>query len=95
MPDAARREQLGAFFFWTSWASVTERPGQPITYTNNWPHEPLVDNRPSGANAAWSVASVVLLLAAIAAFIAWARLSRRAGAGREASGPWIRSAGSS
>ncbi len=71
VPDAARREQLGAFFFWTSWAAVTERPGLPITYTNNWPHEPLVDNRPSGANVLWSVVSVVLLLAAIAAFIAW------------------------
>ncbi len=71
VPDAARRQALGAFFFWTSWAAVTERPGLPITYTNNWPHEPLVENRPSGANVVWSLVSVVLLLAAIAGFIAW------------------------
>jgi len=31
---------LGAFFFWTSWASTTNRPGNTITYTSNWPHEP-------------------------------------------------------
>jgi nitric oxide reductase subunit B len=71
VPDAARREKLGAFFFWTSWATVTERPGLAISYTNNWPHEPLVDNRPSGANVVWSIVSVVLLLAAIAIVIAW------------------------
>jgi nitric oxide reductase subunit B len=71
VPDAARRKQLGAFFFWTSWAAVTERPGSAVTYTNNWPHEPLVGNRPSAANVVWSIVSVVLLLAVIAVFIAW------------------------
>ncbi len=71
VPDAARREKLGAFFFWTSWAAVTNRPGLAISYTNNWPHEPLVDNRPSGANVVWSIVSVVLLLGAIAALVLW------------------------
>ena len=55
VPDAARRKALTAFFFWTSWAATTERPGQSITYTNNWPHEPLVENLPSGANVVWSI----------------------------------------
>ena len=27
------RRQLSAFFFWTAWTSVTERPGQAISYT--------------------------------------------------------------
>src|SRR5215204_640726 len=31
---------LNAFFFWTAWAATTERPGESITYTSNWPHEP-------------------------------------------------------
>ena len=44
VPDPARRA-LTAFFFWTSWASATNRPGQTVTYTNNWPHEPLIANR--------------------------------------------------
>src|SRR5262245_60178884 len=40
---------LNAFFFWTAWAATTERPGDTVTYTSNWPHEPLVGNTPSGA----------------------------------------------
>lgn len=62
--DAQRRE-LGAFFFWTSWTSVTERPGQTISYTNNWPHEPLVGNTPPVALGMWSIASVIFLIAGI------------------------------
>ncbi|MFN8094426.1 MAG: nitric-oxide reductase large subunit [Vicinamibacteria bacterium] len=71
VPDPARRKALTAFFFWTSWAAATDRPGQAVTYTNNWPHEPLVDNRPSAANVVWSIVSVVLLLAAIGALVWW------------------------
>ncbi len=71
VPDAGRRRELTAFFFWTSWAATTERPGLSITYTNNWPHEPLVANHPSGANVLWSVVSVVLLLAGIGGIVWW------------------------
>ncbi|MFN7988962.1 MAG: nitric-oxide reductase large subunit [Thermoanaerobaculia bacterium] len=71
VPDAARRKALTAFFFWTSWAATTERPGQAITYTNNWPHEPLVENHPSGANVVWSFVSIVLLLGGIGAVVWW------------------------
>jgi len=71
VPDAARRAKLGAFFFWTSWSATTERPGARITYTNNWPHEPLVGNQPSGANVVWSLLSILLLLAAIAGIVWW------------------------
>ena len=71
VPDAARRKQLAAFFFWTSWASVTNRPGTAISYTNNWPHEPLVGNVPSAANVMWSLVSVVLLLAGVGALVWW------------------------
>jgi len=35
VPDARRRALLTQFFFWTSWASATNRPGMTITYTNN------------------------------------------------------------
>jgi nitric oxide reductase subunit B len=71
VPDAQRREQLTAFFFWTSWAATTQRPGASITYTNNWPHEPLVGNHPSGANVVWSLVSILLLLAAIGGIVWW------------------------
>jgi nitric oxide reductase subunit B len=71
VPDPERRRALTCFFFWTSWASATKRPGLAISYTNNWPHEPLVANRPSAANVVWSIASVVLLLAAVGGLVFW------------------------
>ena len=51
--------QLSAFYFWTAWGATTNRPGQDITYTSNWQHEPLVGNIPPprtilGTNANFS-----------------------------------------
>ena len=66
-PDKAR--QLSAFFFWSSWAASTARPDSAHTYTNNWPHEPLVGNRPTAAALVWSGLSVILLLAGICTMI--------------------------
>jgi nitric oxide reductase subunit B len=71
VPDPERLHALTDFFFWTSWACATDRPGTNITYTNNWPHEPLIGNRPTGANILWTMASVVLLLAGIGALVWW------------------------
>lgn len=77
LPSAERRERLAEFFFWTSWAASTERPGSGATYTNNWPHEPLIDNRPTGENIVWSIVSVVLLIAGVGGLIwAWSFLRR-------------------
>ncbi|QQE11482.1 nitric-oxide reductase large subunit [Planctomycetota bacterium] len=45
-------------------------PTQPITYTNNWPAEPLIGNQPTGEIIVWSVLSFVLLLAGIGA-LSW------------------------
>jgi nitric oxide reductase subunit B len=71
LPDAARREQLTRFFFWTAWVAGTERPGHAATYTNNWPHEPLIGNQPTAENLMWSIVSVILLIAGIG-FLVWA-----------------------
>ncbi|MDX1558505.1 MAG: nitric-oxide reductase large subunit [Marinobacter sp.] len=77
LPSAERREQMTEFFFWTAWAAATERPDSDVTYTNNWPHEPLIDNRPSGENVVWSLISVVLLIAGVGGLIwAWAFLRK-------------------
>lgn len=65
VPDAEHRRVLSAFFWWTAWAAVTERPGGAVTYTNNWPSEPLVDNRPPASTFLWSAFSVTFLLAGI------------------------------
>ncbi|KPP98778.1 nitric-oxide reductase large subunit [Marinobacter sp. HL-58] len=77
LPSAERREQMTEFFFWTAWAAATERPGSDVTYTNNWPHEPLIDNKPSAENVVWSLISVVLLIAGVGGLIwAWAFLRK-------------------
>jgi nitric oxide reductase subunit B len=68
-PDKLR--QLAAFFFWTSWAASTNRPGADISYTSNWPHEPLVGNRPTGEAVVWTGVSVIMLLAGIGTMIWW------------------------
>lgn len=70
LPSAERRKQLAGFFFWTAWAAATERPGSVATYTNNWPHEPLIGNRPTGENMVWSVMSVVVMMAGVG-FLVW------------------------
>ena len=44
LSDADHLRQLAAFFFWTSWAASTNRPGRSVTYTSNWPYEPLIGN---------------------------------------------------
>lgn len=69
IPDVERREALTSFFFWAAWSCATNRPGSEITYTNNWPHEPLIDNRPTSANILWSLTSVALLIAGIGALV--------------------------
>ncbi|MGD8709271.1 MAG: cbb3-type cytochrome c oxidase subunit I, partial [Ectothiorhodospiraceae bacterium] len=69
VPDPEHRARLGAFFFWTAWAATTDRPGSDTTYTNNWPHEPLVGNTLTTSAAVWSIASVILLIAGIAALV--------------------------
>jgi len=70
LPSLERRQDLAKFYFWTAWASATERPGTSVTYTNNWPHEPLIENKPSAANIVWSLMSIVILLVGIG-FLVW------------------------
>lgn len=60
---------VAAFYFWTSWAASTERPGKTITYTSNWPHEPLVGNEPTAAILLWSLISIIVLLGGIGALV--------------------------
>ncbi len=69
--DAERVKQLGAFIFWTAWAAAANRPGEQISYTHNWPHEPLVGNRPTGESVMWTGVSIIMLLAGICAMVWW------------------------
>ncbi len=63
--DAVRMNDMNAFFFWTSWACVTERSAGGVSYSNNWPHEPLVGNEATSSLLMWSLFSVVILIAGI------------------------------
>jgi nitric oxide reductase subunit B len=70
LPRAEDRKALAAFFFWSAWSASTDRPGeQGLSYTSNWPHEPLVGNTMTAGSLLWSLASIVLLIAAIAAMV--------------------------
>ncbi len=74
-PDEDIRK-LAAWWWWTSWAAATLRPDDTVTYTNNWPHEPLVGNQPSSSTFIWTFVSVVLLIAAVGA-LCWFFLRER------------------
>ncbi len=74
-PDEDIRK-LAAWWWWTSWAAATLRPDDTVTYTNNWPHEPLVGNRPTSSTFIWTFVSVVLLIAAVGA-LCWFFLRER------------------
>lgn len=71
LKDKARQEQLAAFIFWSAWAAATDRPGDTITYTSNWPSEDLIGNRPTGESIVWTGVSIILLLAGIGAMAFW------------------------
>src|SRR5690606_17666863 len=77
VPDAEHRRALTAFFWWSAWAAGTERPGAAgdtlapspagitehrVTYTSNWPSEPLIGNTPPPSLWVWSAFSVLFLI---------------------------------
>jgi len=64
--DPKELQQVTAFFAWTAWASVANRPGKEYTYTNNFPYDPSVGNRPSSDAFLWSALSLITLLAGTA-----------------------------
>ncbi len=67
--DPQKLRLMTSFFFWTSWASATNRPDNTISYTSNFPSEPLVGNFPSGSTVIWTGVSVIVLIAGIGGMI--------------------------
>ncbi|MAX23977.1 MAG: nitric oxide reductase large subunit [Phycisphaeraceae bacterium] len=65
-----RQSQMNAFFFWSTWATAAHRPDSKISYTQDWPAEPLIDHKPTASIIMWSMVSVVLLLAGVGA-LSW------------------------
>ena len=65
LKDMTRVNELNTFFFWATWATSTDRPGSDITYTNNWPAEELIGNKPTSSLILWTGFSVIVLIAGI------------------------------
>jgi nitric oxide reductase subunit B len=63
--DRNQLRQLTAFFGWSAWAASARRPGHDYSYTNNWPSEPRVANKPTANVIVWSVLSLIALLGGI------------------------------
>src|SRR5690606_40834878 len=74
--DPERLHKLNAFFFWATWATVTERPGDQVSYTHNWPNEKLVGNEMTMDLLAWSGVSIILLIFCVGALVLWQVKSR-------------------
>lgn len=74
--DPERMTKMNCFFFWTSWSCVTNRPGSEISFTNNWPSEDLVGNKPTSSLILWTGFSVIMLLAGIG-LMAWFYATRK------------------
>ncbi len=60
--DPEEVRQLTSFFAWTAWTGTANRPGKSISYTNNWPPEPLAGNSLTAEAVTWSVISIIALL---------------------------------
>ena len=69
LSDPQKLRAMSAFFWWTAWAASTNRPGTDVTYTQNWPHEPLIGNQPTSGAIVWSIVSFVLLLAGVGGMV--------------------------
>lgn len=68
--DRNQIDALTSYFSWTAWLASAERPGKDYSYTNNWPPEKLVGNRPTANTMVWSVLSLITLLGGIGLLLA-------------------------
>ena len=67
--DPQELSSLTAFFAWSAWATVANRPGRIYSYTNNFPYDPTVGNTPTGDVILWSALSLIALLGGTAAVL--------------------------
>lgn len=63
--DEEERLVVSDFFFWTAWIASVNRPGQSITYTNNWPYDIEIGNILSDSSLIWSIAGIFALMAVL------------------------------
>lgn len=63
--DKALMAKMNSFIEWSSWVCVTNRPNDTVSYTNNWPHDPVIGNIPPTSLHFWTGFSVLLLLVGV------------------------------
>nr|WP_033827679.1 nitric-oxide reductase large subunit [Bacillus andreraoultii] len=64
--DGDQIKQISDFFFWSAWLSSTNRPGDNISYTNNWPYYEDAGNTYTYSAILWSGVSITILALFIA-----------------------------
>ncbi len=79
VPDPARRQAMTAFFWWSAWATTTNRPNDTVTYTSNWPSEPLVGNSPTAPTYLWTFVSILVMLGGIGGLVWYTAVSHGKG----------------
>ena len=52
--DATSAGQTADFLLYSSLTTVAHRPGTGVSWTQNWPYEPLVGNTPTGDTFRWT-----------------------------------------
>ena len=68
--EMPHRRAVTAFFWWTSWAAAAQRPHEAMSYTQNWPYEPLAGNTPTSTAFLWSIFSILFMILGIG-LLAW------------------------
>lgn len=68
--DPQELRAFTSFVTWAAWASVAKRPGTEVSYTNNFPYDPLVGNVAPANAMLWSALSLVVLIVGLAVMLA-------------------------
>ena len=67
--DATSAGQTADFLLYSSLTTVAHRPGTGVSWTQNWPYEPLVGNTPTGDTFRWTWISFCFTFFAFGAVI--------------------------
>ncbi len=68
--DEAQSLQVADFLVYAALTTVALRPGSDVSWTSNWPPEPLVGNAPPADALVWTVISVAALIFGIGVVLA-------------------------
>jgi nitric oxide reductase subunit B len=67
--DARTSLQTADFLIYSSLTTVAYRPGSTVSWTQNWPYEPIAGNAPTSATFIWTWASFCFVFAGFGAVL--------------------------